>query len=174
MLQSPCCHSNSSELPARTCISALPRPQPIQLTCPKTYFFPTALMSWTGSWRYSRSPRASVRWVVGRGGREQRPCSPLSSASRLSLTCPPEASPDIIPVTWDPAALPEVNTLITHSKMFRCLYFSSSQICSLANASPHLSPREKISKHHWLPIKILQPDFFSKDWPSGYVRPVQE
>lgn len=118
-------------------------------------------MSWTGSWRYSRSPRASVSWVVGRGGREQRACSPLSSASRLSLTCPPEASPDMIPVTWDPAALPEVNTLITHSKRFRCLYFSSSQICSLANASPHLPPREKnqqtsLTAHQNFATRFLQ------------------
>lgn len=74
----------------------------------------------------------------------------LSSATNSNLS--PKNTPRHNSSNLRPCHPTGRHQLLKHSKRFRCLCFSSSQLCLLANANLHLSPRSAPSSNiHQLP-----------------------
>lgn len=74
----------------------------------------------------------------------------LSSATNSDLS--PKNTPRHNSSNLRPCHPTGRHQLLKHSKRFRCLCFSSSQLCLLANANLHLSPRSAPSSNiHQLP-----------------------
>lgn len=94
-------------------------------------------------------PRVTARWAVGRGGRVQ---AALHFHQQPTPTCPPKTPPRHNSSNLRPCHPTGRHQLLKHSKRFRCLCFSSSQLCLLANANLHLNPRSAPSSNiHQLP-----------------------